>query len=82
MGIPFRPENCRALRNPGAGCVPAPHRASTADGAYPLHKPTFFQAGQASGKSRGWIQGDSDACGAGCSSGGGTVMGPISSTLR
>lgn len=45
---------------------------------YPLHKPTFFQAGQASGKSRGWIQGDSDACGAGCSSGGGTVMGPIS----
>jgi len=23
---------------------------------YPLHKPTFFQAGWASGKSRGWIQ--------------------------
>src|SRR5690606_15828341 len=52
--------------------------APAVDGPHPLHEPSLSQAGQASGRSRGWIQGDSAACGAGCSSGGGTVMGPIS----
>jgi len=50
---PFRPESCRALRNPGAGCVPAPHRPRPAEGRAGAERAPFRKEARLFGGRKG-----------------------------
>jgi len=50
---PFRPESCRALRNPGAGPVLAPHRPRPAEGRAGAERAPFRKEARLLGGRKG-----------------------------